>query len=349
MYSEVMKNTTTKNHKAVGKTSRRLCIFVPVLNEEENLDDLFQDFKILKRALSDRDVRMSLFFIDNCSQDRTWQKIVSNLKGFPESSAISLAFNIGYQQSLTLSFSLIDADAMVVYQSDRQDPVEVIIQMCDSWLNGLSCVVGVANNRAEGLAEKLGRLVFVNLFKSSSDITNFNWFTDFYLLDQSLYRQLRNLPLQYQFIRGRIMDDFKVQLYIPYERSKRRKGKSKFNFAKKYQLALDAILLHASRVIRRLTLVSATISAFLTLPLGALLLLQVFSVAPDIYGLGLSTNALLFFTCFLVFLVSLVLEYLHRLYTIAQSRKYEGTSQYQGLVRSTHGVLPRGLSETLKP
>jgi dolichol-phosphate mannosyltransferase len=344
-----MAKSDVKTQKSLFLKSRTLCVFVPVLNEEENLDELFEDFKMLKEVLLERNVQLSLLIIDNCSNDGTWDKIVANLRDFPESSAISLAFNIGYQQSLTLSFSLIEADAMVVYQSDRQDPIEVVVQLCDSWLQGLTCVVGVANNRAENLKEKLGRLVFVKLFKSSSDIANFNWFTDFYLLDQLIYRQFRNLPLQNQFIRGRIMENFEVQRYIPYKRIKRRKGKSKFNFAKKYQLALDAILLHASRVIRQLTLVSACISALLTLALGTLLLLQFFTIAPEIYGLGLSSNVLLLFLCIVIFLVSLVLEYLRRLYSIAQSRKHEGAYQYNGLVRFTHGVVPRGLSDILKP
>ena len=344
-----MKRVTSVVSKRNRITTRQLCIFIPVLNEEDNLDDLFKDLMSLKRELVKKKTELVLLIIDNNSEDNSWRKIVSNLADFRGSTAVQLVTNIGYQQSLTMSFSLIDSDAMVVYQSDRQDPIDVILQMCDLWSQGANCVVGVATNRADNFSEKLGRRVFIKLFKSSSDIANFNWFTDFYLLDRSLYKQLKSLPLQNQFIRGRIMEHFNVQHYISYTRRKREKGKSKFNFARKYQLALDAILLHATRMIRRLTLISATFSALLVCIFSLLIFLQLFSNTHSFIKSPVSTNFILLLTCLIIFLVSLVLEYLRRLYVFFQSRKVEGSLQYRGLAKAISGTVSKEVSELLRP
>ena len=328
--------------------SRELAVFIPVLNEEENLDDVFMEMKKLSERLLDLKILLKLLIIDNHSDDKSWSKIVQHLDDFPGSAAVSLVRNIGYQQSLTLSFTLIEADAMVIYQSDRQDPIEVITTMCNAWLEGKNCVVGVAKNRAENLSERIGRFVFVKLFSSSSDFTNFSWFTDFYLLDKSLYKQLQNLPLENQFIRGRILEDFKVESYISYTRKKRSKGKSKFNFAKKYQLALDAILLHASRFIRRLTLVSASISLISILALALSIIIQVISGSPLSTRSGLPMTFGLLLLSLLIFLVSIVLEYLRRIYALSQSRKFEGVAQYRGLIKEVHGKLSNLGSDSLR-
>ena len=329
--------------------SKELALFIPVFNEEENLDDLFMDMRILSEKLLEREIRLKLFLIDNHSIDNSWSKIVQHLQDFPHSSAISLVRNIGYQQSLTLSFTLIEADALVVYQSDRQDPIEVIIEMCEAWRAGKKCVVGVATNRAENISERIGRFVFVKLFSSSSDFPNFRWFTDFYLLDRSLYKQFQFLPMENQFIRGRILEDFSIDSYISYNRKKRERGKSKFNFAKKYQLALDAILLHASRIIRRVTLISASMSALFILAFTTIIFLQIIVISNSNVKSQITSSFGLLLLSLLIFLLSIVLEYLRRIYSIFQSRKFEGFTHYRSLIREAQGEFSNLVGDTLKP
>jgi glycosyltransferase involved in cell wall biosynthesis len=298
---------------------KTLGIFIPVFNEEENLAELFDELQRLRSKLVLLGINLTLLIHDNHSTDNSWNQIKKQIMDFPGSRAIRFKKNIGYQPSLTFAFSLLDSDCMVVYQSDQQDPLLLIIEMVKLWKKGNRCVVAIANNRAENLADKVGRMIFTNIFRSSSDIKNFKWFTDFYLLDRNLYSQFKHLPLQNQFIRGRILDSFNIDHVLYYKRKPRVNGISKFNFRSKYSLALDGILLHATRVFRRLTIFGFCSSILLML----IFLFQAFSFIFGIpifaNGLGSGFSFAVVLSSFSIFLLSLVLEYLRRIYYVLLS------------------------------
>ena len=291
-----------------------LTIFVPVFNEEESLPDLFEDLVVLNDAVTKLQGSIEVLFHDNCSSDSSWGLIMKFSKSVEfKVSAKKFAKNIGYQPSLAISFSNASGDAFVVYQSDRQDPIEVIIEMYVKWRNGDNCIVAVANSRAENIKDKIGRIGFVKLMRSASDLRIEKWFTDFYLLDKSLYSQLSGLPAVNQFIRGLIVQHFTIDSYVIYHRRSRPAGTSNFNFARKYTLAIDGLLLHGTRVIRRITLTSFSFSFVFTvigIPVGMISWIQSPSNRLIVLGILLST----FLLSICIGMLGIVLEYLIRIH-----------------------------------
>jgi dolichol-phosphate mannosyltransferase len=179
--------------------------------------------------------------------------------------------------------------------------------------------VGIAENRAENMSERIGRFVFVWLLRRTSDLSVGKWFTDFYLLDRNLYKQLASLPPMNQFIRGRIVDQFEIDKYIGYQRKKRHAGKSKFNFARKYSLAFDALLLHGTRLIRRTTLTGFLIS-FATAAMGLAATLIVKVSGHEVTLIAILLNFLIVTISFLIGMIGICMEYLirihHRLHSV---------------------------------
>lgn len=290
---------------------RTLTIFIPVYNEELILSNLFKSLNKLCDDLNSLNINADILFHDNASTDSSWNLIFEFAKARNNVKAFRFSRNIGYQQSLTLSFKHSFSDGIVVYQSDMQDPICLIVEFVKAWISGHKVVVGVATNRSEKFLETLGRKFFLWLFKSSADLRQINWFTDFYLLDKSIYSQFANLPFSHQFIRGRLVESNVIDLEIDYCREKRKLGESKFNFAKKYSLAFDAILLHGTRLIRRITIFGFGVSVLL------------FPLMIANFYFKIWTSLLLVFFIFLDFLIigliGLVLEYLIRVYARLQS------------------------------
>lgn len=308
----------------IGKTfveTKTLGVFVPVYNEQQNLTQVMNELEYLRDELLKLGVTLNLLIHDNASSDGSWEIISDRLKSFSNSKAIRFQVNIGYQPSLTLSFTNMQSDAYVVYQADRQDSVVDIIEMCKRWLSGAKTVIAIPVNRAETFVEKLGRLIFIFLFKSTSDIGKFRWFTDFYLLDKSLYKQLEGLPLMNQFIRGRIMETFPIDSILEYNRVSRTLGQSKFGFVKKYALALDAILLHASRLIRRLTFFGALLSFLSIVSLIANTVINIELYRGGNFFLLMADSFVILILSSLLLLLSVALEYLRRIYGIILSKR----------------------------
>lgn len=291
-----------------------LTVFVPVFNESESLPALFMDLVKLNEAIFTQGGSLEVLFHDNCSIDDSWKQIVEFCAAIDfKVSAKRFAKNIGYQPSLAISFGNASGDAFVVYQSDRQDPIEVVEEMYMLWRKGKNCIVATASSRAENIKDKVGRFGFITLMKSTSDLKIKKWFTDFYLLDKSLYSMLSGLPAINQFIRGLIVQHFEVDSYVSYHRRTRKAGKSNYNFARKYSLAIDGLLLHGTRVIRRITLVSFSFSilfAFVGIPATIISWLNFPASRLIVLGITIST----FLLTLVIGLLGIILEYLIRIH-----------------------------------
>ena len=293
---------------------KTLTIFLPVFNEAESLPKLFSELLIVDKKFRDINVILEILIHDNSSSDASWELITNWSGRFSNFRAYRFNKNIGYQQSLTLSFAKASGAAFIVYQSDQQDPIELVFEMYELWKQGNKCIVGVAKNRADGIAEKIGRFIFVRLFKTASDIKIKQWFTDFYLLDQTFYKQFAELPLLNQFIRGRIIESFTIDKFISYDRLPRLNGESKFNFAGKYSLALDALLLHSSRVIRKVTIfgVSFSIIGFI---IGVIFSVIYYNNDDQIrFAIAVTGSIGILLSSMLIILLGVVLEFLIRIH-----------------------------------
>ena len=281
----------------------------------QNVPLLELDMRELENSLKVLDLNLEVLIHDNASIDSSWNEIEkwvnsSDLK----IRACRFRRNLGYQESLTLACRNATGDAFIIYQSDRQDPLDIILQLAASWSNGNKITVGVAKNRAEKILEKLGRKVFVWILGKSSDLAESIWFTDFYCLDKTIYLQIGEFPLMHQFVRGRILELFEIDEVVYYTRRKRMAGTSKFRFKQRYRLAIDALLLQGTRIIRRITLLGILSTCILFILSVGYLVAQ--SLQPESKNVLIAVVALVFFTLagILMTILGFILEFLIRIY-----------------------------------
>jgi hypothetical protein len=207
-------------------------------------------------------------------------------------------------------------DAFVVFQSDLQDPPELILEFVGEWTESGSIVAGVIKKRQEKLTSRMTRRIFYSVLRRFSDGEFISGFQDFYLLPKDVYKNLCDLSQEGLFLRGHISSRFSNVKTISYVRSDRLRGTTNFNFARKYTLALDGILLFGTRFIRFVSTVSLGIFVF-----GILMIL--FLVGAFLFGLKASVSgwtsvgvALLMLLSLLGMTTSLILEYLVRIYRL---------------------------------
>ena len=294
---------------------KTLSLFIPVKNEIESLPQVRQTVESFSNWISERNLHLDVFIHDNGSSDGSWE-FIENWAETKHLRAFKLQRDIGYQESLALAFDNAIGDAFLILQSDLQDPIEIAMEMVEYWLQGKSAIVGIPSMRKESLAEKIGRRIFVFLFKQSSDLRDHEWFTDFYLIDRKIYETFRGLPLVNQFIRGRLLEEVKFDEVIKYVRRDRKTGKSSFNFTRRYNLAISALLLHSSRSIRKLIVASVLIGAVSVIASAILFILASTNILSSdkigLYGISL---LILINANIMTILFGIVLEYLARLHT----------------------------------
>ena len=184
-----------------------------------------------------------------------------------------MARNYGYQASLMTAFGEVQTEALVVYQSDMQDPYELVVEMAKKWQEGYRSVAGVAISRAEGFLDRKSRNLFYRILNSVSDRTHPPGLQDFYLLKKEIYTEIAKNPRNYQFIRSQISQDFGFEVLLDYQRMARTKGITKFNFRDKFNLAFDGILANNTKFRQKFVISSCIFSALSVLAVLTLLTL----------------------------------------------------------------------------
>jgi len=291
-----------------------ISIVIPVRNEVENILELRKRITIILSTESLSIYNFEIIVNDNNSSDNSvelldaWASVDNRVK------VQKFRKNIGFQQSILMGMRVATGNAVIVLQSDLQDPVEFIEDFVQSWRAGAKVVAGIISSRRESIVSRASRNVFYWLLKTLSDKEVEINFQDFYLLDKVVYDDIKNLHLTNAFIRAHITSEYGIDVRMPYVRNERMHGETKFNFAAKYSLAIDAILLYGNRIPRLLSIFSSVTSLILFLFSCGLLLSKLFGVDFVARGwLSLVSVSLLGFSM-VFFLFSILLEYLFRIY-----------------------------------
>ena len=294
----------------------KLSIVVPILNELDSLETLRSQLDELRHHLKSLGVDLEIILNDNVSSD--WSTLILSDWASRENDVVHDLFEkrLSFQQSIIRGFRSATGDCAVVFQGDLQDPWKIIVEFAKEWILGNRVVVGVSSNQHSNPIQSIFRKVFYAILKSGAAKQTLVGFQDFYLLDKAVYKAIASKPNHFQFIRGAIARDYVVDKVIQYQRNFRDSGKSKFRFGDRYDLALDALLIHNQGFTRKLSVSGIVVSI---LSLVFLLILFLFWLLRVDFGVPgwLSTIGLLSFVIGIFsFVTAIQLEYQRRILII---------------------------------
>src|SRR5690606_362191 len=162
-------------------------------------------------------------------------------------------------------------DAVVVIDSDLQDPPEVIPEMIKKWKEGFQVVYGVRGEREGETAFKLATAsIFYRLIRKITSVDIPLDAGDFRLMDRKVVNALNQMREQKRFMRGLSVWVGFNQTGITYKRDARKAGETKYPLRKMIRFALDGITAFSY-----LPLQLATYFGFATAALSLLFLIVV--------------------------------------------------------------------------
>ena len=129
-----------------------ISLLIPCYNESEVLRTTYA---ALAKAAQQWGDPVEFVFVDDGSQDNTWETIegLSRLDG--RVRGVRLSRNFGHQAAIGAGLERVSGDAVIVMDADLQDPPELIANMLDKWREGYdvvyaSATVGWANRCSSG-------------------------------------------------------------------------------------------------------------------------------------------------------------------------------------------------------
>ena len=221
----------------------KLTVFTPVFNEEQVIGHFHARTRSVLDSIEDVEATI-LFVVDRCT-DNTLEVLRELVAIDPNSKVIALSSRFGHQMSLLAGIeNSLDADAIIMMDSDLQHPPELIPELLSNYRLGYDVVYTVRKDTAKiGFLRKLmGNLFYYVLGKLSDIPINANA-SDFRLISN---RVAKSLSTDFQegnmFLRGLFTWMGFQQTGIEYIAEKRFAGQSKYSLSRMVHLAMAGIL-----------------------------------------------------------------------------------------------------------
>lgn len=207
---------------------KTVSIGVFCFNEEPNIAPTYKELVSVTNL--NKKYNYEFIFVDNGSTDNTRKEIEKLTKIDKRIIGIFLSRNFGPEASSQASLDNASGDAFIMYEGDMQDPPDVILDFIQEWEKGFDTVVGIRDKIEDSFLMTLFRKTYYRIFRSISSIEVPINAGSFGLLDRKVVNEIRKLPEKYRFFRGlRAWVGFKTA-YIRYQRRKRQRGHSSYNF-----------------------------------------------------------------------------------------------------------------------
>lgn len=246
--------------------NKLISIIIPVFNEEENIENCFNKLNQIIGTLHNS-YNFEIIFTDNHSTDNSFNIIKKLSDRNKEIKCLRFSKNFGYQQSILAGYLNSGGDAAIQLDCDLQDPPLLIIEFIKKWEEGFQVVYGIRKKLEGSRIINFFRKIFYRVIQLMSNDSLPIDAGDFRLIDRKVIELMRDLKDNNPYLRGFIASVGFNQIGIPYSRSKRSKGVSKFKIKDLFSLAIDGFLNHSIIPLRIATYIGFFVS-FLSLALA---------------------------------------------------------------------------------
>ena len=235
-----------------------LSVVVPLLNEEDVLEETYRRLKLQLDALGDS---YEIVFVDDGSTDRSRAILEAKAALDATVRVVCLARNFGHEMATTAGLHHARGRAAVVMDADLQDPPEVIPEMLAKWREGYQVVYGVRERRrGETLLKKVTSFFFYRLVRQIADVKIPADTGDFRLMDRrvlDVYDQFQEDP---RFFRGLVAWVGFRQVGVPFDRKRRVAGYTKYRYSRLLKLAFDTITAFSTFPALFITILASTLA-----------------------------------------------------------------------------------------
>lgn len=216
-----------------------ISIVAPVFNEEIVLPEFHQ---AVSEALSGLSFDFEIAYVNDGSSDKTLDIIKQLRQSDERVTLIDLSRNFGKEIALTAGLHKAAGDAIVVIDADLQDPPELIPELIREWQNGYDVVYAQrTHRRGESLLKRTTAHYFYRIIQRVNKITIPEDTGDFRILSRRAVNALNSFGEQHRFMKGLFSWIGYRQKAIHYQRDPRHAGKTKWNYWRLWNLALDGI------------------------------------------------------------------------------------------------------------
>jgi glycosyltransferase involved in cell wall biosynthesis len=235
MESEMQNIVTPRNQKKPSL----LTIVVPAFNENEVIIEFYDR---LSKAMLKIEQNFEVIFVNDGSKDQTLltMKKLQDLHG--EITIVDLSRNFGKEIATTAGIDNANGDATVIIDADLQDPPELIEDLINKWSEGYDVVYAQRESRdGETWLKKKSAELFYRVMQKLGPVKIPINTGDFRMMSKEACDAVIKLREHNRFMKGIFAWIGFPSIGVSYNREKRYKGKTKWNYLKLWNLSIDGI------------------------------------------------------------------------------------------------------------
>lgn len=308
---------------------KKISIIVPAYNEEESLPFLYE--RLTKLMDSIENYEFEILFINDGSKDKTLE-IIKHLRQKDERFCyVNLSRNFGKEIAMMAGLDYAKGDAVIFIDADLQDPPELIPQLIEYWEQGYDDVYAKRKTRdGETFIKKFTSKMYYNVLQKLTRVEIQKDTGDFRLLDRRCVNALKKLRESQRCSKSMFSWIGYNKKEVLFDRDARVAGKTKWNYKRLVDLAIDGITSFTTSPLRLSTYIS--IPTFLALGVYFIYVIaKCFVVKQAIQAYQAIILLILFFSGIQILLFGIMGEYLGRIFNETKNRPLYLVDEYNGV------------------
>ena len=297
---------------------KKISIVIPVYNEGGNIQKLIEDIWLHVPKQFDYE----LIFINDGSTDETEKTINLFCQDDSRVKLLNFTKNYGHEIAMSAGLDIAEGDSVIFMDGDLQHPPSLLPKLIQKWESGVKIVLTKRiNNVEKSFFYNVCASFYYKLLNSLCEHDMKTNMPDFRLIDRYYIEILKKFRESSRLFRGLLYiinaenDTETVEFIAP----NRYSGKTKYNFLKLTNLAIDSILAFSIRPLRIALFFSITLF-FLSILLGLYFLLEWYFYGNNAPGFMTLLLTITMLGSSNLFVLSVIGEYIGRIHIESKNR-----------------------------
>ena len=305
---------------------KKVTIIIPAYNEEESLPLLYERLNNVVNKLDNYEFEM--LFVNDGSKDKTIN-IIKDLRAQDKRvSYVDFSRNFGKEVAMIAGLDYAQGDCVIFIDADLQDPPELIPELIKYWEEGYDDVYARRRSRkGESFLKKFTSKMYYKVLQKMTRIEIQRDTGDFRLLDRRCVNALKQLRETQRCSKSMFSWIGYNKKEVLFDRDPRVAGKTKWNYKKLVDLAIDGITSFTTSPLR--------ISTYLAIPTFMMLVIYTIYVIVKCITQSVAVQAfqaiillVLFFAGVQIMLFGIIGEYLGRIFNETKNRPLYFIKEY---------------------
>lgn len=307
---------------------KKVTIIIPAYNEEESLPYLYDRLENVINKIDNYE--FEILFVNDGSKDNTINLIKEYREKDSRISYVDFSRNFGKELAMIAGLDYATGDSVIFMDADLQDPPELIPEMIKYWEEGYDDVYAQRKSRAgESFLKKFTSKMYYKVLQALTSVEIQKDTGDFRLLDRRCVNALKKLRETDRNSKSMFSWIGYKKKAIMYDRDPRVAGKTKWNYKKLVNLAIDGITSFTTSPLR--------ISTYIAIPTFLALFIYLIYVIIKCIRFDIAVQAyqaiillVLFFSGVQILLFGIIGEYLGRIFNTSKNRPLYLVNEYNG-------------------